>query len=92
MPPHYQSISQFNHGLSPVSQKREGDFDQAEPLFRQGLHLAGEDDYTRAGAVERLIPLLDKTGRTEEAEALIDPKLPGTLNGKNGWAMSWIVK
>ena len=49
-----------------------GDLDQAERLFRQGLDLAGEDDYTRAGAVERLIPLLNRLGRNPEADALVD--------------------
>jgi tetratricopeptide (TPR) repeat protein len=43
---------------------------QAEQLYRRGLELAGDDTYTRAGAVERLIPLLDNTGRKEEGEAL----------------------
>jgi tetratricopeptide (TPR) repeat protein len=48
-----------------------GDHDQAEQLYRRGLELAGDDTYTRAGAVERLIPLLDNTGRKEEGEAII---------------------
>jgi tetratricopeptide (TPR) repeat protein len=49
-----------------------GDHDRAEQLYRRGLELAGDDDYTRAGAVERLVPLLDNTGRKEEGEALIE--------------------
>jgi tetratricopeptide (TPR) repeat protein len=49
-----------------------GDLDQAEQLYRRGLELAGDDTYTRSGAVERLIPLLDNAGRQEEGEALIE--------------------
>jgi hypothetical protein len=36
------------------------------------LELAGEDDYTRGGAVERLLPLLERMGCTPEADALRD--------------------
>ncbi len=45
--------------------------EQAERLYRQGLELAGDDDYARAGAVERLVPILDEAGRWEESEALL---------------------
>ena len=33
-----------------------GEQEHAERLFRQGLELAGEDQYTRMGALERLFP------------------------------------
>lgn len=44
---------------------------KAEGLYRRGLELAGEDQFTRDGALERLLPLLDTLGRSEEADALI---------------------
>lgn len=44
--------------------------EQAERLYRLGLELAGDDDYTRAGAIERLVALLDEAGRWEESEAI----------------------
>jgi hypothetical protein len=47
-----------------------GDTAQAEALYRQGLAYAGEDRYTRLGALERLLPLLDDLGRSAEADAL----------------------
>jgi tetratricopeptide (TPR) repeat protein len=46
--------------------------EQAERLYRQGLEMAGDDEYTRAGAVERLVPLVDNAGRKEEANAHIE--------------------
>ncbi len=49
-----------------------GDNEQAERLYRQGLDLAGEDQYTRLGALERLFPLLDDAGRSEEANVLFE--------------------
>ena len=49
-----------------------GEEEQAERFFRQGLELAGEDQYTRDGAVERLVPLLNDADRSEEANALMD--------------------
>ena len=58
--------------------------EQAERLFRKGLELAGDDVYTRAGAVERLIPLLDNAGRTEESEALIDAEEQRERNRQRG--------
>ena len=58
--------------------------EQAERLYRQGVELAGDDDYTRAGAVERLIHLLDKAGRTEESEALIDAEEQRDWNRQQG--------
>jgi tetratricopeptide (TPR) repeat protein len=59
-----------------------GDLDQAERLFRQGLDLAGEDDYTRAGAVERLIPLLNRLGQKAEADALVDAETARDIERK----------
>lgn len=56
-----------------------GDLDQAERSYRQGLELAGEDSYTRAGAIERLIPLLNQLGRNEEADALINAETAADL-------------
>ncbi|MEX0829370.1 MAG: tetratricopeptide repeat protein [Nitrospirales bacterium] len=59
-----------------------GEHDQAEQLYRRGLELAGDDTYTRAGAVERLIPLLDKTGRNAEADALVDAETARDIEWK----------
>jgi tetratricopeptide (TPR) repeat protein len=59
-----------------------GDLDQAERLFRQGLELAGDDDYTRSGAVERLIPLLDRLGRNAEADALVEAETARDIERK----------
>lgn len=36
----------------------------------RGWEQAGDDRHTRAGALERLLPLLDKLGRSDEADTL----------------------
>jgi len=54
-----------------VHQMRE-ELDQAEAAYRKALSMAGDDVFTRAGALERLAPLLEQCGRAEEAEALIE--------------------
>ena len=48
-----------------------GDKQAAESLYRRGWTQAGDDSYTREGALERLIPLLEVAGRHDEAQALI---------------------
>jgi tetratricopeptide (TPR) repeat protein len=49
---------------------RLGDKALAATLYRCGLEYAGEDQHTRLGALERLLPLLDELGRSAEADAL----------------------
>jgi tetratricopeptide (TPR) repeat protein len=49
---------------------RLGEKGRAETLYRQGLEHAGDDRFTREGALERLIPLLHEMGRSAEADAL----------------------
>jgi len=62
-----------------------GEHDQAERLYRRALELAGDDDYARAGAVERLVPLLDNAGRKEEADALIHAEEAREDIRRNAW-------
>ncbi len=47
-----------------------GEQSMAATLYRHGLEHAGADRYTRSGALERLLPLLDELGRSAEADAL----------------------
>ncbi len=49
-----------------------GQPEQAERLYRQAMKLARDDDYARAGAVERLLILLDEAERPDERAALIE--------------------
>lgn len=49
---------------------RLGDQSLAATMYRSGLEFAGDDRYTRLGALERLLPLLDELGRSPEADAL----------------------
>jgi tetratricopeptide (TPR) repeat protein len=46
--------------------------EQAERLYRLGIEIAGDDQYARDGAMERLIPLLDDAGKNDEVDSLID--------------------
>ncbi len=54
-----------------VHQMRK-ELDQAEAAYRKALSMAGDDGFTRAGALERLVPMLEQLGRAEEAVALIE--------------------
>lgn len=59
-----------------------GHLEQAEHLYRQGMVLAGDDDYTRGGAVKRLLPFLERMGRTPEVDALRDREVVRELEWK----------
>lgn len=47
-----------------------GEFEQAESVYRKALAMADKDYGTRAGVLERLVPLLNELGRPDEAAAL----------------------
>lgn len=49
---------------------RLGDKAFAATLYRHGLEHAGDDQHTRLGALERLLPLLDELGRSAEADTI----------------------
>jgi tetratricopeptide (TPR) repeat protein len=49
---------------------RLGDKPLAATLYRHALEYVGDDQYTRLGALERLLPLLDELGRSAEADAI----------------------
>lgn len=49
---------------------RLGEKAMAVTLYRHGLEFAGDDQHTRLGALERVVPLLDELGRSAEADAL----------------------
>jgi len=46
-----------------------GELDESETCYRQALTMS-EKNYDRAGVIERLIPMLEELGRTDEANAL----------------------
>lgn len=58
--------------------------EQAERLYRLGLELAGDDDYARAGAIERLLAILDEAGRWEESEAIFAAEEQRERNRQRG--------
>jgi len=66
-----------------------GDLEEAERLYRQGMDLAGNDTYTREGAMERLIPLLNRMGRETEAETLIEVETTRAIEWKEHVAKAW---
>lgn len=51
--------------------KALGELKEAKTLYHRGLDLAGEDGYTRNGALERLLPLLEGMGLEREAEEVV---------------------
>ncbi|MBU2692277.1 MAG: SEC-C domain-containing protein [Candidatus Eisenbacteria bacterium] len=47
-----------------------GELDRAEELYRRALEAAGDDRFTREGALERLVPMLEEQNRHPEASIL----------------------
>ncbi len=46
------------------------EFEPAESAYRKALSMTSEDPYTRAGVLERLLPMLEELGRPEDAATL----------------------
>ncbi|MDH5564599.1 MAG: SEC-C metal-binding domain-containing protein [Nitrospirota bacterium] len=59
------------HILGGEMYEQLGQDDLAEQFYWQSLVFAEDDQYARDGVFERLLPLLDRLGREEEADTLI---------------------
>lgn len=59
------------HILGGEMHEQLGQDELAEQFYWQSLLLAEDDQYARDGVFERLLPLLDRLGREEEADTLI---------------------
>ena len=60
------------HILGGEMYEELGQDNLAEQYYRQGLVLAGNEQFSRDGVFERLLPLLDRLGRDVEADTLVE--------------------